>query len=70
MLIVCLPIYLIVKETNMSEPETTTYTCQDFRMEMTILGLRRRLQEPDISPEERKEILDRLRTLEAEAGMD
>ncbi|MFO7803530.1 MAG: hypothetical protein R6V55_14675 [Desulfovermiculus sp.] len=54
----------------MSEPETTTYTCQDFRMEMTILGLRRRLQEPDISPEERKEILDRLRTLEAEAGMD
>ncbi len=54
----------------MSEPESTTYTCQDFRMEMIILGLRRRLHEPDVSPEERKEILDRLRTLETEAGMD
>lgn len=54
----------------MPEPEKTPYTCQDFRMEMTILGLRRRLHQPNLSPEERKEILDRLRMLEAEAGMD
>ena len=58
------------KEMNMSEPEKTQYTCQDFRMEMTILGLRRRLHQPNLSPEERQEILDRLRMLEAEAGMD
>ena len=58
------------KEPNMSSPNASNYTCQDFRMEMTILGLRRRLQDPHLSPEERREILDRLRRLEAEAGMD
>mgnify|MGYP001117807413 CR=1 FL=1 len=48
----------------------STYTCQDFRLEMIILGLRRRLQDPTLSREEREEILARIRQLEAEAGMD
>ncbi len=47
-----------------------TYSCQDFRTEMVILGLRRRLQNPALSKEEREQILSRLRELEAEAGMD
>ena len=46
------------------------YTCQDFRVEMIILGLRRRLQDPELSREEKAEMTDRLQRLEAEAGMD
>lgn len=47
-----------------------TYSCQDFRIEMVILGLYRRLQDPALSKEEKEQILARLRELEAEAGMD
>lgn len=47
-----------------------TYTCQDFRTEMIILGLRRRLQDPELSREEKEKIAIRLRNLEEEAGMD
>ena len=46
------------------------YTCQDFRQEMIILGLRRRLQDSSLSEQERQAILERLQDLEAEAGMD
>ncbi|MDZ7760916.1 MAG: hypothetical protein U5L00_11765 [Desulfovermiculus sp.] len=46
------------------------YTCRDLRMEMTILGLRRRLQDPFLDAGEREEIEARLRELEADAGMD
>ena len=45
-------------------------TCRDVRMEMTILGLRRRLQDPSLDDGEREEIQARLRELEAQAGMD
>ncbi|MFW5970839.1 MAG: hypothetical protein ACOCQT_01945 [Desulfovermiculus sp.] len=47
-----------------------TYSCRDFRIEMVILGLRRRLQSPALSKKEREEILARLRELEAKAGLD
>jgi hypothetical protein len=37
---------------------------------MIILGLHRRLENTALSQEERKEILERIEELEAEAGMD
>lgn len=50
--------------------EKSTYTCRDLRTEMTILGLRRRLQDPSLDQREREKTEARLRELEAEAGMD
>ena len=46
------------------------YTCQDLRMEMIILGLRRRLQDTTLDDREREEIRARLHELEAAAGLD
>ena len=37
-------------------PVKPTYTCREYRLEMTLLGLERQLQEPDL-PEERKKVL-------------
>jgi hypothetical protein len=50
--------------------EHSPYTCQDFRLEMIILGLHRRLQDQSLSQEEREKILARIQELEEEAGMD
>ena len=34
------------------------YTCTDYRTEMVLLGLKRRLELEDLSAEEKKEILN------------
>ena len=46
------------------------YTCTDYRAEMILLGLKRRLEQDDLSDKERKDILKEIARLEAVMGMD
>lgn len=45
------------------------YTCSDFRQEMMLAGLRRRLADPGLSEEEKKALRSEIRRLEEEMGM-
>ncbi len=40
------------------------YTCKDYREEMILLGLKRRLYRPDLTEEERTEILKEIEAIE------
>lgn len=46
-----------------------TVTCADYRMEMMLAGLRRRAQNPDLAPEERKELDAEIARLERSLGL-
>ncbi len=46
------------------------YTCIDYRTEMILLGLNRRLSEENLSEVERNVISDEIKKLESELGMD
>ena len=46
------------------------YTCADYRIERILLSLRLRLQEEDLSEEERGAILFQIKELEATMGLD
>ena len=46
------------------------YTCNDYRQEMMLAGMRKQLADPQLSPSQ-KEMLEReIRRLEAEMGLD
>lgn len=47
---------------------SSQYTCNDYRAEMIILSLQKQLQQPDLSDEKRKQLLDELARLEKEFG--
>ncbi|UCH07382.1 MAG: hypothetical protein JSV55_15160 [Deltaproteobacteria bacterium] len=46
------------------------YTCVDYREEMTILGLKRRLREENISEEEKQAIILEMKRLESLMQID
>jgi hypothetical protein len=46
------------------------YTCVDYRAEMILLGLKRRLHLEELSEEERKEIILEIEKFEAKTGLD
>lgn len=46
------------------------YTCNEYRQEMVLLGLRRRLEQEDLTDEERRELRARLMELESEMELD
>ena len=46
------------------------YTCNDYRAEMILLGLKRQLENKDLSEEERKDILAKIAELEMAMGLD
>jgi hypothetical protein len=48
---------------------TATYTCTDYRTEMILLGLRRRLAAPDLVETEREAIRREIRKMETEMGL-
>jgi len=50
-------------------PNTPPYTCADYREEMILLGLRRRLEDPGISEEEKPAIQARIQELEKSLDM-
>jgi hypothetical protein len=45
------------------------YTCTEYRQEMVLLSLRRRLADPALRPSEKKELEAQVRKLEADMGM-
>jgi uncharacterized membrane protein YgcG len=45
------------------------YTCHEYREEMQLLGLHKRLHDKDISEEERQELKQKIKDLEASMGM-
>lgn len=49
---------------------TTKYTCQDYRQEMVLLGLRKRLQESGLSDREKAAVRAEIKRLEAAMKMD
>ena len=46
------------------------YTCAEYRQEMILLGLKRRLEAPGLPDAERKTIAEKIRRLEQQMGMD
>jgi hypothetical protein len=55
------------------EAETTTmkpYTCTEYREEMGLVGLRRRLADPALDPREKEELEKEIKKLEVEMGME
>ncbi len=46
----------------------STYTCNDYRQEMVLLALRKRLHRPDLAEEERERLVNEVARLEKEIG--
>jgi len=46
------------------------YTCVDYRSEMKLLGLKRRLEEENLSEEKRTQIVQEIEELEKKMDMD
>ncbi len=49
---------------------TAPYTCTDYRTEMILLGLRRRLTAADLGEAERKALRAEIRQLETDMGLE
>lgn len=54
----------------MEKKDITPYTCNEYREEMILLGLQRRLASPDLSPEEKQAILKEISRVEKQMGLD
>ena len=48
----------------------STYTCTDYRSEMILMGLTRRLQAEGLDSRQAEELRRQIKALEAEMGMD
>ncbi len=46
------------------------YTCNDYREEMILLGLKRRLASREISKKEKQELMEKIKDLEKSMGLD
>ena len=46
------------------------YTCVDYRSEMKLLGLKKRLEEENLNEEERDQIVQEIKELEKEMQMN
>jgi hypothetical protein len=55
----------------MEKPKTSTkYTCNEYREEMILLGLQRRLSSPDLTSDEKHSILAQIAKVEKQMGLD
>ena len=45
------------------------YTCNDYREEMILLGLQKRLNQENLSDKEKQEILREIEVIEKQMGM-
>jgi hypothetical protein len=50
--------------------EKPPYTCRQYREEMVLLGLRKRLSASELTEKERQTIEKEIRWLEAQMGME
>ena len=49
---------------------TGKYTCLEYREEMLLLGLKRQLEDPDLSEADKQRLVEEIRELEQKMGMD
>ena len=49
--------------------ENANYTCNDYRQEMILLALQRKLAEQDLSESEKAAIQEEIRRIEEQMGM-
>ncbi|MBI9076151.1 MAG: hypothetical protein JEZ02_12130 [Desulfatibacillum sp.] len=49
---------------------TGKYTCQDYRAEMTLLGLKRRLIDKTLAKEEKEALVAEIKKIEKDMGLD
>ena len=52
-----------------SKSKTSTYTCNDYREEMILLGLNKQLQRTDLTPQERDHLLREIARVEKQMGL-
>ena len=50
--------------------KTANYTCNDYRAEMVLLGLRRQLARPDLTPDEKARLQAQVAEAERQMGID
>ena len=58
------------KKILINELRAMKYTCVDYRSEMKLLGLKRRLEEENLSEEERAQIVQEIKELEKKMDMN
>lgn len=46
------------------------YTCNEYREEMILLGLQKKLSSEDLTPEEKKALLREIAEVEKQMGID
>lgn len=46
------------------------YTCNEYREEMILLGLQKRLASPGLTPDEKKSLLKEIAKVEKQMGID
>ncbi|MFH0784968.1 MAG: hypothetical protein V2B20_23850 [Pseudomonadota bacterium] len=51
------------------DPASTSYTCNEYRAEMILLALHKKLQQPNLSENDRQEIAVEIIRLEKKIGM-
>ena len=49
---------------------TSPYTCNDYRQEMILLAMRRKLQDDGLTEDERRRLREDIAHLETRMGMD
>ena len=54
----------------MTENSTRRYGCQDYRMEMMLVGMVKMLDDPGLSESEKEELRSEIRRIKAEIGLD
>ena len=58
------------KKILINEFRAMKYTCVDYRSEMKLLGLKRRLEEENLSEKERAQIVQEIKELEKKMDMN
>lgn len=51
------------------EKQESPYTCMDYRQEMILMGLKRRLEQPGLSEDEKRGLKEQIRELESALDM-
>jgi hypothetical protein len=51
------------------ENQKASYTCMDYRQEMILMGLKRKLEQPDLTEDEKRILIEQIRELESALDM-
>ena len=51
------------------DKQEASYTCMDYRQEMILMGLKRKLEQPDLTEDDKRVLNERIRELESALDM-